>query len=62
MIAHCSCGTVFWAELPFSSCPRCDSPAITRAQFETLEEFEERILRLGGSHRPLTNPPEHLAA
>ncbi len=66
MIAHCTCGTVFWAELPFSSCPRCDAPAIVRAQVETLEEFEERILasavRQGGSHRPLTNRPEHLVA
>jgi hypothetical protein len=44
VIAHCSCGTVFWAESPLSSCPRCGAPAIARAQFETLEEFEERIL------------------
>lgn len=44
MIAHCSCGTVYWAEPPFSSCPRCDAPAVVRAQLETLEEFEDRIL------------------
>jgi hypothetical protein len=44
VIAHCSCGTVYWAEPPLSSCPRCRAPALVRAQVETLEEFEERIL------------------
>lgn len=44
MIAHCSCGTAYWAEPPFSACPRCHAPALVRAQVETLEEFEERIL------------------
>jgi hypothetical protein len=44
VIAHCSCGTVYWAEPPLSSCPRCAAPALALAEVETLEEFEERIL------------------
>ena len=44
MIAHCSCGTVHWAEPPLCSCPRCGAPALVLAELETLEEFEERIL------------------
>jgi hypothetical protein len=44
VIAHCCCGTVYWAEPPLSSCPCCDAPAVVRAELETLEEFEERIL------------------
>jgi hypothetical protein len=43
VIAHCSCGTVYWADSPLSSCPRCNAPVV-RAQVETLEEFEERVL------------------
>ena len=43
MIARCSCGAVYWVEPP-SSCPRCGAPALVRAELETLEEFEARIL------------------
>ena len=43
MIAHCSCGTVFWANRPIPPCPSCDWPALVRARFESLEEFEERL-------------------
>ena len=45
MIADCSCGAVYWAEPPFSSCPRCEAPVLVRAKLESLEEFEARILR-----------------
>ena len=44
MIADCSCGAVYWAEPPFSSCPRCHASVLGRAKLETLEEFETRIL------------------
>jgi hypothetical protein len=45
VIADCSCGAVYWAEPPFSSCPRCHEPVLVGAKLETLEEFEARILR-----------------
>jgi hypothetical protein len=58
VIAHCSCGTVHWAEPPFSSCPRCDAPVVVRARVETLEEFEERILLCAETTAQIRSLPE----
>jgi len=43
VIAHCSCGAVFWADTELPSCPSCDWPALVRSRFETLDEFEQRL-------------------
>jgi hypothetical protein len=43
MIARCKCGSVFWAELPVSECPRCDEPALVRSPGESAAEFLERV-------------------
>ena len=58
MIANCSCGTVYWAEPPFSSCPRCDAPTLVRAHLETLEEFKERILAYVETSAQIRSLPE----
>jgi hypothetical protein len=43
MIARCPCGSVFWAEPPFSCCPGCDEPALVRSPAESPDEFVERV-------------------
>ena len=57
MIAFCSCGAVYWIESP-SSCPRCDAPALVRAELETLEEFEARILAYAQTSAQIRSLPE----
>jgi hypothetical protein len=58
VIAHCSCGAVYWAEPPLSACPRCDEPALVRAELETLEEFEERIFAYAQTRAQIRALPE----
>ena len=48
MIADCSCGAVYWAEPPFSSCPRCHASVLGRAKLETLEELVDKWVKTKG--------------
>ena len=58
MIANCSCGTEYWAEPPFSCCPRCDAPTVVRSWLESLEEFEERVLAYVETSAQIRSLPE----
>ena len=58
MIAHCSCGTVYWAEPPSSYCPRCGGLVIVRARVETLEEFEAGIVAYARTTAEIRSLPE----
>jgi hypothetical protein len=58
VIAHCSCGTVFWAAPPIPPCPSCAWPALVRARFETLEDFEARLDAFTQTRAQISSLPE----
>jgi hypothetical protein len=58
VIAHCGCGTTYWAEPPFSACPRCDAPTLVRAELETLEDFEARVVAYVETSAQIRSLPE----
>jgi len=58
VIARCGCGTTYWAEPPFSECPRCDAAALVRAELETREDFEARVLGYVETSSQIRSLPE----
>jgi hypothetical protein len=58
VIAHCSCGTAYWAEPSSSYCPHRGGLAVVRARLEGLEEFEARVLAYARTTAEIRSLPE----
>jgi hypothetical protein len=58
MIVRCTCGSVFWAEPPFSCCPTCDEPKLVRFRDEPLEEFIDRVAAYHLTRAEIRSLPE----
>jgi hypothetical protein len=58
MIARCGCGSVFWAEPPFSCCPACDEPRLVRFREESVEEFADRVVAYHLTRAEIRSLPE----